>query len=157
MPFCVCGFCSEKEMSVETFGNYVRDIKLGSVEFDALASSIKNEEALKSYASGLGYDLSHAEIAEIIKLNQAAETHIGASGKMLLSDDALAGVVGGVNFMAIGALVGGTIAAVGATIAFAPFVAAGAAAASIGAGIGITGLGGAAGTAIGAIVDAVKG
>lgn len=144
-------------MSIEAFGNHVRTITIGSPEFHKLVESMKSEPTLKAYAGSLGYSLTDDQAGQIVAVNRAvAERAKEIGGATPLSDEALSAVVGGVNFTAIGALVGGGIAAVGAAIVLAPFAVAGAAACSVAVGIGATGFGGAAGTAIGAIVDALK-
>jgi len=150
-------FTGEVKMNIEEFGKYVCSLQIGSPEFHELAASMKDEETFKSYAASLGYAVTSDEARQIVELNREVSERIRNSGTGQLSDEALGNVAGGINFTALGAVVGGGIALVGASIAFLPFAATGATAAVLAGSIGATtGFGGAAGTAVGAIIDALK-
>lgn len=145
-------------MSIETFSEHVRGIKLGTAEFEAFLKATESKDALRAYAHGVGSDLSAKEEDEIL----AMRTAIFAAGlehgnALSLSDTALDGVAGGLNISAIGALVGGGLGAIGGlvlTTVAAP-IAVGLAVGAIVVG-GTTGVGAAIGTGVGAIVDAIK-
>jgi hypothetical protein len=150
-------FTGEVKVTIEEFGKYVCSLQIGSPEFHELAASMKDEETFKSYAGSLGYAVTSDEARQIVELNREVSERIRNSGTVQLSDEALGDVAGGINFTALGAVVGGGIALVGASIAFLPFAATGATAAVLAGSIGATtGFGGAAGTAVGAIIDALK-
>lgn len=145
-------------MSIETFSEHVRGIKLGTDEFDAFLKATESKEALRAYAHGAGSDLTSEEEDEILAMRSAIFAAGWQQGNEIsLSDAALDGVAGGLNISAIGALVGGGLGAIGglvATTVAAP-IAVGLAVGAIIVG-GTTGVGAAIGTGVGAIVDALK-
>jgi hypothetical protein len=141
-------------MSLETLANHVRNIKVGSEEFDTFLSSAENKESLQRYAQSLGCALTPEEQDQILSLRSAIYASAEERKAKALPDAALDGIAGGSTATAIGALVGGAIGGVAAGFVLAP-VAVGFAVGAFVVGA-VAGTGAIVGTAIGAIVDALS-